>query len=278
MAEVNTGEQPLPLYRTGMLRECWDFRGFILASVRRDFVSRYLGTNLGFVWALAQPVAMIAIYTLVFAEIMRPTIPGHASRFAYGLHLCTGMILWQLFSDLLGRGVGMFVQNAALLKKVSVPKLGLALIAALSALLNFAVLAGVFIVFLLVAGMFPGSSMLALVPVVVLVVVFAGGLGTLLGCINVFYRDVAQAVTLVLQFWFWLTPIVYPAEALPRTLANAIAWNPLTPIMQFAQTVVLDGRVPSPTPLLYPLAIAVLFAVLGWVMFRKLSGEIVDEL
>jgi lipopolysaccharide transport system permease protein len=278
MGEIDSDRAPLPLYRAGMLRECWDFRGFILASVRRDFVSRYLGTNLGFVWALAQPVAMIAIYTLVFAEIMRPALPGHASRFAYGLHLCTGMILWQLFSDLLGRGVLMFVQNATLLKKVSVPKLGLALIATLSALLNFAVLAGVFILFLLAAGMFQGSVMLALVPVVVLVVVFAAGLGTLLGCINVFYRDVAQAVTLALQFWFWLTPIVYPADALPRTLANAIAWNPLTPIVQYAQTVVLDGRVPSPSSLMYPLIIAVLSAILGWVMFRKLSGEIVDEL
>ena len=55
------------IFRAGMLRECWDFRGFILASVKRDFVSRYLGTQLGFFWAVAQPLALILIYTLVYS-------------------------------------------------------------------------------------------------------------------------------------------------------------------------------------------------------------------
>ena len=64
-----------------MLRECWEFRGFILASVKRYFISRYLGTQLGFFWAVAQPLAMILIYTLVFAAIMKPAFPGHEPEF-----------------------------------------------------------------------------------------------------------------------------------------------------------------------------------------------------
>src|SRR6478609_8729088 len=79
------------LFRAGMLRECWDFREFILASVKRDFVARYLGTQLGFFWAIVQPLAMIAIYTLVFAAIMKPAMPGHPSRFAYSIYLCAGI-------------------------------------------------------------------------------------------------------------------------------------------------------------------------------------------
>jgi hypothetical protein len=71
------------IFRAGMLRECWDFRGFILASVKRDFVSRYLGTQLGFFWAVAQPLALILIYTLVFSQIMKPVLPDHNSKFAY---------------------------------------------------------------------------------------------------------------------------------------------------------------------------------------------------
>lgn len=278
MSDQGTGQAQLPLYRPGMLRECWAFRGFIVASVGRDFVSRYLGANLGFLWAIAQPVAMIAIYTAVFAEIMRPALPGYASRFAYGIYVCTGMMVWQLFSDVLNRCVLMFVQNATLLKKVSVPKLALPVIATLSALLSFAVLVAVFLLFLTFAGMFPGGAVLALIPVVALVVVLAAGLGTLLGCVNVFYRDVGQAVALGLQFLFWLTPIVYPARALPGALADALAWNPLSPIVQFAQSVVLDARVPPASSLLYPTVVAIMGAALGWVMFRKLSGEIVDEL
>src|SRR4030095_15859668 len=120
----------IPMLRTGILRECWRFRGFIGASVKRDFVSRYLGTQLGWFWAIAQPLAMILIYTLVLPQIMKPVLPGHDSRYAYSIYLCSGIVLWQLFSDLVGRAVGVFVHNAGLLKKVSVPKLALPLIVA----------------------------------------------------------------------------------------------------------------------------------------------------
>src|SRR6185503_8056509 len=155
------------LFRAGMLRECWEFRDFILASVKRDFVSRYLGTQLGFFWAVAQPLAMIAIYTVVFANIMKPALPGHESRFAYSIYLCAGILIWQLFSDLLNRSVGVFVHNGNLLKKVNLPKLALPIIVTLSALSNFAVIAILFMGFLLAIGSFPSSAILALVPVLI---------------------------------------------------------------------------------------------------------------
>ena len=97
-------------------RECCAKAGRSAASSSpassRDFVSRYLGTQLGFFWAVAQPLAMILIYTLVFAEIMKPALPGHESKFAYSIYLCAGILLWQLFSDLVSRSVGVFVTTA----------------------------------------------------------------------------------------------------------------------------------------------------------------------
>src|SRR4029450_8372194 len=108
----------IPMLRTGILRDCWQFRGFIGASVKRDFVSRYLGTQLGWFWAVAQPLAMILIYTLIFAEIMKPALPGHESRFAYSIYLCAGILLWQLFGHLISPSVSGVGQHAGLLKKV----------------------------------------------------------------------------------------------------------------------------------------------------------------
>jgi lipopolysaccharide transport system permease protein len=261
-----------------MLRECWDFRGFILASVKRDFVSRYLGTQLGFFWAIAQPLAMILIYTLVFAAVMKPALPGHDSRFAYSIYLCAGILLWQLFSDLLSRSVGVFVHNAGLLKKVNLPKLALPVIVALSGLSNFAVVALLFLGFMALIGSFPFNAVLAMLPLLVLVVAFALGLGVLLGTINVFYRDVEQSVTMLLQFWFWLTPIVYPGRALPSFFASVLAWNPMWPIVNFAQSIFLEDRVPPWSTLIYPLGVACVCLALGLLAFRRLSGEIVDEL
>ena len=268
----------IPLFRAGMLRECWDFRDFILASVKRDFVSRYLGTQLGFFWAIAQPLAMIAIYTLIFAEIMKPRLPGHDSKFAYSIYLCTGILTWQLFSELLNRSVGVFVHNANLLKKVNLPKLALPVIVALSGLSNFAVILVLFVGFVIAIGSFPAGAILAMIPVLVLVVALALGLGVLLGTINVFYRDIEQSTTMLLQFWFWLTPIVYPGRSLPGFLAELLAWNPMWPIVNFAQTIFLDDRVPAWSMLLYPAVVAIVFLLLGLFAFRKLSGEIVDEL
>jgi len=268
----------IPILRAGMLRECWEFRGFILASVRRDFVSRYLGTQLGFFWAIAQPLAMILIYTVVFAEIMKPVLPGHGSRFAYGIYLCAGVLTWQLFSEVLNRSVGVFVHNANLLKKVNLPKLSLPVIVALSGLSNYAVILSLFLAFMLVIGQFPAESIAAMIPVVILVVALAAGLGVLLGTINVFYRDVEQGTSMVLQFWFWLTPIVYPARSLPDFFAGVLAWNPMGSVVTFAQTIFLENRVPPWSTLLYPAGVALVFLLLGLVAFRKLSGEVVDEL
>jgi len=266
------------LLRPGLLRECWAFRGFILASVKREFVSRYLGTNLGFFWAVAQPFAMILIYTLVLSEIMKPALPGHASRFAYSIYLCAGIIVWQLFNDLLNRSVGIFVHNATLLKKANLPKLAFPIVVALSGLSNFAVILVLFLGFLAIIGSLPGTPTLAMLPVVLLVVGFALGLGVLLGTINVFFRDIEQSTSMVLQFWFWLTPIVYPGRALPGFAADLLAWNPMGPVVNFAQTIFLEDRVPAWSLLAYPAVVTAIFLVFGVAAFRRLSGEIVDEL
>jgi len=275
---MNSESARVSFFRAGMLRECWDFRGFIFASVRRDFAARYLGTQLGFFWAIVQPLAMILIYTLVFATIMKPALPGHDSPFAYSIYLCAGIFIWQLFSDLLNRCVGIFVHNGGLLKKVNLPKLALPVVAALSALLHFAVVLGLFFVFLVAVGGFPTHAIAAIIPLILLVVAFGTGLGVLLGTVNVFYRDVEQSTTMVLQFWFWLTPIVYPARAVPDMFAQVLAWNPMWPIVRFAQTLLLEDRVPDWSTLAYPAVVALVLLTLGWIAFRKLSGEIVDEL
>jgi len=260
------------------LRNTWGVREYILASVKRDFVSRYLGTQLGWFWVIAQPLAMIVIYTLVFAKIMKPAMPGHDGLFAYSINLCAGIVLWQLFSEVLTRSVGVFVHNANLLKKVSLPKFALPIIVTLTGLSNFALIAILLMGFLTIIGAWPGASLLALIPVVAVVVALAAGLGVLLGTINVFYRDVEQTAGMALTFWFWLTPIVYPARSLPDWLAAILEWNPMWPLVHFAQSVLLSHQIPAWSLLIYPSLVAISLLLLGMFAFRKLGGDIMDEL
>ena len=262
----------------GMLRDVWSYKGFVIASVKREFNSRYKGTQFGFLWAIIQPLAMILIYTLVFANLMKPSLPGHESRFAYSIYLCAGVLPWGFFSEILGRSVSVFINNADMLKKVSFPKLTLPLIVIFSTLVHFAIVMVLYIVFLLLIGGFPGWSVLAAVPVVIILIGFAVGLGILCGTINVFYRDVEQTIGVVLQFWFWLTPIVYMSKTLPGIVSDILQLNPMWPIIRAMQTIFLDARFPDWKSLIYPGLLAVVFLFLGLFAFWKLQGEIVDEL
>lgn len=259
-------------------RETWQFRDFIVASVRREFVTRYQGTQLGIFWPIAHPLALIVIYTLVFSEIMRPRLPGHEFRFAYSIYLTAGLITWTLFADLLTRSISVFVQNGPLMKKVSIHPIAFPVIATVSALIHFAIILVLFVAFLVVLGRFPGLPLLGMIPVLAVAILFALGLGVLLGTINVFYRDVEQSSGIVLQFWFWLTPIVYPSDALPGFVKAALSWNPLWPVVRAAQDIFLDQRFPEWPTLAYPLVVALVLVTLGRLAFNKLAHELVDEL
>lgn len=261
-----------------LLRGAWRFRGFIAASVKREFASRYLGTQLGVLWPIVHPLALIAIYTLVFANLMRPQLAGHASAFAYSIHLTAGLVAWTLFSDLLQRSVGIFVQNSGLLKKVNVHKLALPIIASISVLIQAGILLACFLLFLLASGNMPGVALVGIVPVLAIAALFAMGLGLFLATINVFYRDVEQGTSLALQFWFWLTPIVYPAPALPPIAQHLISWNPMWPVVRAMQDIFLDDRLPDWSTLVYPLALSLVLAAFARATFGRLANELVDEL
>jgi len=261
-----------------LLRGVWRFRSFIAASVKREFASRYLGTQLGAAWPIIHPLVLIVIYTVVFAQLMRPQLPGHDSRFAYSIYLTAGFVVWSLFGELLNRSIGIFVHNAELLKKANVHKLALPIIASISTFINAGILLACFLAFLLASGNLPGWPLLALPPLLALAAFFAMGLGLFLATINVFYRDVEQSAAVILQFWFWLTPIVYVENALPQFARDTLAWNPLWPIARAAHAVFLENRFPDWMSLAYPLALSIALAVLARFAFERLASELVDEL
>jgi lipopolysaccharide transport system permease protein len=260
------------------LRSVLQYRGFIIGSLKREFQSRYLNSALGNLWALIQPLAMIAVYAVVFSEIMHAKLEGESSPYAYSIYLCSGMLTWGLFAEILSRGQNMFLEHATLLKKVHFPRVCLPLIVTLSALMNFAIIFFVFTVFLLITGAFPGPVFFALTPVLSIVILIAMGLGITLGVLNVFFRDVGQFFTIFLQFWFWLTPVVYPLQALPLTFQSWIKRNPITPLIQACHQIVVLGVAPTWSTLVLPFCFGLMCCGLGWVLFRQHSGEMVDEL
>ena len=190
---------------------------------------------------------------------MRPALPGYSSKFAYSIYLCSGILVWQLFSDLLNRSVGVFVHNANLLKKANLPKVALPVIVTLSALSNFAVIALLFIAFLVAVGEFTGLVIFAFVPLIVLVIALAIGIGVLLGTINVFYRDVEQSTSMLLQLAFWLTPSSIPGARCHSLSPKYLPGTRCGRSSNSCTSIFLDARVPPWSMLVYPTTIAALF-------------------
>ncbi|CAI1537661.1 ABC transporter permease [Serratia proteamaculans] len=261
-----------------MLLAIYGYRGFIWSSIKRDFQSRYQTSMLGALWLVLQPLAMILVYTLVFSEVMKARMPNNAGPFAYSIYLCSGVLTWGLFTEILDKSQGVFISNANLIKKLSFPKICLPVIVTASAILNFAIIFSLFIVFLVVSGNFPGVLFLSVLPVLALQVLFAVGLGMTLGVMNVFFRDVGQFVGVLLQFWFWFTPIVYVLSSLPEWARKLLMYNPMARVMQSYQSIFAYHQQPNWYSLLPVLVLAIIFCTFGMRLFRKHAADMVDEL
>lgn len=260
------------------LKAAWNFRGFVFGSVRRDYQLRYRGTVLGVLWTVLQPLAMILIYTVVFSQVMKTRLQGAEGNFAYSIHLCAGIITWGLFAEIIQRGQSVFIENANLLKKLSFPRLTLPVIVVATALLNFFIVFGLFLGFLLITGNFPGVTIFAMIPLLAVQVLFAAGLGVTLGVLNVFFRDAGQLSGLLLQFWFWATPIVYPASILPEWLKPWMNLNPMYHLMQGYQNIFVANQFPDWQNLALVAIVSTGLALYAVSLFRRHSGEMVDEL
>lgn len=261
-----------------LYRSMRSYRGFILGSVKREFQSRYRNSLFGALWTVLNPLSMIVVYTVIFSQIMRARLPGVEDGLAYSVYLCAGLLTWGLFAEITTRSQTMFLENANLLKKLSFPRICLPVITLLNAGINFAIILGLFFGFLLISGRLPGMALLALIPLLVVQVIFAAGLGMLLGMLNVFFRDVGQMFGICLQFWFWLTPIVYPLSILPPGIQHIISFNPMTALMTSYQNVFLYNQWPHWPALLPLLIIGLLLCAMALRLFRQRVGEMVDEL
>ena len=261
-----------------MVRALWAYRAFIIGSVQREFQFKYRNSLLGAAWTVLNPLAMIVVYTVIFAQVMRAKLPGIDSTFAYSIYLCAGVLTWGLFAEIIGRAQNMFLDHANLLKKLSFPRLCLPVTVVANASLNFAIVFALFTVFLVITGNFPGWAYLGLLPVLAIQIAFAIGLGISLGVLNVFFRDVGQFFGIFLQFWFWLTPIVYPASILPESMRPMMAYNPMATLTAAYQTVLVTGQWPN-WQTLWPVALlSLLLCALGFRLFKTHAGEMVDEL
>ena len=260
-----------------MAAAAWGYRGFVASSIANEFRTRLARSRLGVAWLVLQPLAQTIVFATILSKVLAARLGGIDNPYGYAIYLLAGIACWSLFSEVLQRCTTVFVDQASLLRKVNFPRITLPLVVGGSALVGNACLVSVLVVAALLAG-FDASWAWAWLPLLMSVTVaLAMGIGLLLGTLHVFARDVGQVLAVVLQFWFWATPIVYSPEVVPKGFARVLAMNPVTPLVRAYQDVILRAQSPDPS-LWLAVVVALVFLALALFVFRRASAELVDAL
>ncbi len=249
----------------------------LVRFTEREILSRFAGSAFGLVWALANPLLLLAIYTFVFGQLFK-TRMGDLSTDSYIVFLAVALWPWMMFADGVMRAMQSVQANAPLIKKVAFPHLLLVLAAVNSVFLVH--LAGYIAVLLLLVV--TGSSLhVAGIPSLLLAVatlyLLAVGVGAFFAALQTLLRDVEQVVAPALMMLQFLTPVLYPVAVIPEAYRHWFGWNPLTGVMQHLRDGLLLGTAPQIGDLSMLFA-GVVIATIGISFFVRLSPYFEDFL
>lgn len=251
--------------------------------IKREVIGRYRGSFLGLLWTFVNPILMLAIYTFVFGVVFKVRLDPqntdiYDDKFAFALLLFIGLILFNLFSECLSRAPGLVLANVNYVKKVIFPLEILPLVSLGSALFHAGISFLVLFTFMLVID-HPIHWTLICLPVIVLpLLLLIMGLSWMLASIGVYVRDIGQFIGLILTMLLFMSPIFYPASALPESVRDYLFLNPLTFVIEQARAVTLYGQLPDWGGLVIYYMLACIIAWVGLMWFMKTRKGFADVL
>lgn len=266
------------------VRTVWQYRGLIGNFANREIKGKYKGSLLGSAWSLINPLATLAIYSLVFGFIIKfPTpVAGNGSLTSFTVYLFTALVVWNFFQSVTSSGMGALVTAGPLLRKIYFPPFAPVIGSAGAVLNQTAIEFGLlFVVYLVVQNL---SWTFLLVPVLLLLLgMFCLGLGLVLSIANARYRDVSYIVSVLMSLLFYLSPIIYPIS-LVTDLYDEHPWlrlyeyNPITTFIEAFRSALWHLEFPGWGTLAYLTAISVLVLAGGWTFFQRKSADVSEEL
>jgi lipopolysaccharide transport system permease protein len=208
---------------------------------RREVKGRYSQSLFGAGWAIAQPLATMAVFTLVFARLGQ--IPSGGAP--YPLFAYAALVPWFFFSNSVNSGTMSLITYRNIVTKTYFPREIVPLAQIGSRLVDFAAAAGLYVLLMFYYGVMPGTWALLTPALFALLLIFTLGVTFATSAINVFYRDVNPVVQISLQLWLYLTPVAYPLSAVPDRYQPLFLLNPLTGIVEGLRSVIVFGREPE---------------------------------
>jgi ABC-type polysaccharide/polyol phosphate export permease len=254
-------------------------RQLIAALTARDLKARYRGSILGYFWSLANPLLLLAVYTLVFTVFL----PARIDVQPYPLFLFAGILPWTFFAAAVLESTNAISSNAGLIKKVMFPAEALPLVVVFSHLVHFALAIPVMLAALVgftLAGQARVTTMILLVPFLMLLqTMFVAGLSMAVSSASVLFRDLRDIIANLLQLGFFITPIIYPIEEITsRPLRALLRLNPMTPFVVSYQNVLFYGRLPNLSDTMLMIGYAAGSLLLGFFVFDRLRDTLAEAI
>ncbi|MGD0201502.1 MAG: ABC transporter permease [Bryobacteraceae bacterium] len=254
----------------------WRNRSLIRSMVRRDIVGRYRGSFGGLFWTVLNPLLLMATYFFVFGIVLRARFHGDPSRAGFVLYFLCGMLPWLAFSEAAGRAPFVMLEHRNFVKKLVFPLETLPVNLVAAGLVTELFALGIFLVFLLATRGAVPLAVLWLPAWVVPQVLFTAGVVWFLAALGVYVRDLGQVNGFLLTLWFFLTPICYPVESLPREALAVLSKNPFFVLVHAYRQMFLEGRAPAPGALWKFWALSLVVFFLGHACFYKLRKNFAD--
>ena len=271
------------------LTEIWTYRGLVGNFAQRELRGKYKGSALGWFWSLLNPLATLGVYALVFGFFLKfqPPVAGNGELQNFAVYLFTALVAWNFFFAVVTGSIGALAGAGPLLKKIYFPAFAPVIGGAGATLFQTGIEVGLLLAVMVVLQNVSWTFVL-LPYLLVLLALFAIGLGLLLAMLNVRYRDVAYLVTIVLNLLFYATPIIYPITLVPeRAQAPLVGEIPvrdlyeLSPLTQFVEAfrdVVYLLQPPSLTRLLYLTVVSAVVFLVGFAYFQRGSRDVAELL
>jgi ABC-type polysaccharide/polyol phosphate export permease len=247
--------------------------------IRRDIRSRYIRSTLGFFWSIINPILFLLIFTFLFSIVFKIKIGDYGKERGFVEFLICGFLPWIAFSEASLRCTGVIIENANLVKKLKFPSELFVVSTVLSNFILQLIGFGLFILALIFLRKIDSFLFLFLLPFAfILQILFSIGIGLILACVNVFFRDVAQIANSFFMIWLYASPVMYPLSMVPEKYRIFLEVNPITHLLEIYRSLILKQGFPNWTGVIYVGVLAILLLWIGQSLFLRLKPVFDDYL
>jgi len=268
----------------GMLKQVSDtsknffiYRNLLIHMVIREIKGRFAGSSVGLLWSFIHPLIMLLVFLFVFVYIFKLRLPEYSGSTGAAIYLMSGLFPWLAMAEGILRSTSSLIENANLIQKSVFPIEILPAKAVIAAFTSHGIAILILALYMIITKQ--NYQLLIYLPVVIIFqAVFTIGIGFIFASLSVFFRDIIQILQLVIGFWIYITPILYPISMLPEWARSVMYINPVYPFVSIYQSLFLNGKVGDYKMIILLLMWTTVFYLVGAFVFSKLKREFADWL